>query len=318
MEQELSDFLSSIFPPGRFEELPQGDWPFALQKDYRFFLYHGARKVMMALALNYRTASEVLMATEIYAKLARPEPLVFLLQSLGESDQVLLRERHVPFLSLEGEVFIPFFDLYRSSPKRRAPQPYDLQSQALAAFYLFAPVGFYPIKAIQTKILLQPSLCSEANRTLFGLGLLRKQGLATAAQYARIHDRAAFLERLYPLLLSPLKATYYTYDPLPQGKIQGAEASLGHYSDLLPQCPGIALSKKEFKALQGIRLYSERERLPGQAYQRIDVFAFGPCYPLDGYLNPLEVIALYQKDPDDRVQEAVREMKERLLHGSLN
>jgi|GEM_PF-5298224 hypothetical protein len=317
MESPILSLLQASFPKAKLQETPEANLPWTLQKDYTFFLLQGERPSLIAFAKNYRNGPELLKALSAFKNLGRPEALIFGLKSLGSADKAVLLAHQVPFVSEEGEVYLPNRTTRLFARKQNAPTSYNVFAQSLAEFYFFAPEGFYGIKAIQTNIPLEPSLLSLANRTLYNLGLLEKRGNATAAQYARIADRSAYLDRLYPLLVSPIKQSFFTLDPLPQDLGVGSEGSLAFYSDVLPQYQDFALSKKAFRKLASLTWLEESLLLPMESYQKVDVFLAGPYLLHDGHLNPLDVIAIYQKDPDERVQLALNQMKEKLRDGTF-
>jgi hypothetical protein len=318
METSISHFISDVFPQMRVLEMPASQMPLLLEKEFVFSTSKNPDSFLFAEAKRYLSAGEILRFFNLIRQAIKPSKiLVFLLKTLSSHDKALLLDSHIPFLSADGEVYIPFHEVRLQSLSRRPPLSYDLVAQNLALAYFALPYGFYDLKALAAYLPFQPSRISEANRCLFSLGLLEKEGKETRVKYARVKDKSTYLSSLMPLLISPLYGRFYMEKSPNQNRIRNSEESLGFYTDILPQEQGFCLDKKEFKQASPSFYLKPRERLPHVDYDEVDVFVYRPLFPVQSHLNPLDVLAVYKEDPDERVQTALSHIIEDLIHDRI-
>lgn len=312
METKHSALLKVAFPEGYSLSKATLKAPVGVTQKFGLYELKGSETFLLAEAKTHLSSGEILLCLEALLRLGHKEPILFELRTLSSAEKKALLERNIPFVTREGEAFIPFHLLKVDHLKREKPHHYDLIAQALAEFYFFHPYGYYGIKAIQKELPFSPCSISEGNRTLFGLGLLEKEGNATQARYARLKDEKAYEKLLFPLLKSPLLFKRYCLRGKPLSAIPNAEEALAHYTDLYPGETGYALSRKAFRKLSPSAFIFGEDKLPHTAYDEIDVFAYGPFFLEKGYLNLLDVFAIYQNDPDKRLLKALNHLKKHL------
>jgi hypothetical protein len=312
MDTRHSSLLKLAFPEGYSLNKASLKAPIGVNQKFVLYELKGSETFLFAEAKTHLSSGEILLALEALLRLGHKEPILFELRSLSSADKAILLERNIPFVTLDGEAYVPFHLLKVDRLKHERPRRYDLIAQALAEFYFFHPYGFYGIADVQKELPFSPCSISEANRTLYGLGLLEKEGSATKTRYARLHDEKAFNKLLFPLLRNPLLMKRYCLHGKPLSDIPNAEEALAHYTDLYPGENGYALSKKAFRKLSPNHFIAAEDKLPHTPYDEVDVFAYGPFFLEKGYLNLLDLFAIYGNDPDKRLQKALNHLKKHL------
>jgi len=264
---------------------------------------------------TYRLAQELtsLPLADLYGALKRlhaafPKQRILLLSPyLSLSDKRALRTLQQAYIAGDGEIAIP--QGYHQPEEWPAyPLRWTLATQALYLFYYAKKPQAYPLSALSQSLGLSKVNALLQCRVLYGLGLLEETGITTSSRFSRIPSLARYIEQGYSYLMNPIVATIFIKQGSFDRAVKGKEESLEHYTALAGQGRGYCLNEQA----QGSWAKEDLGFRQDEDDLEISLFAHGPYFEVEGYLHPLEVLAIYKNDPDIRVQAAIQKLKEDL------
>jgi hypothetical protein len=309
MDSVMAHLISLCFPKEKLTPFPLTKGSLLLQSSFVGYSLGENWTLFVAKArLDWPSLYPLLGSL----KALTPKPYVLYLDDLPRAGKETLMGLSQAFILRDGEIFIPNFKANVDLSKKEIPLKWTLASQAVYSFYLLAPYRFYSLGELQRVLGLSRANIGLQNQVLLGLGLLEQSGLHTGAKWARISDKRSYLEAGLSRLLDPRVQTLYLPKGTLKGTGQGVEASLSHWTNLNCGSEGYCLNEKDPRITSEILRMDQGAKLLDST-EVISLFAHGPYFMKEGYLNPFDVFACYHEDPDERVQAELAQLKEQIL-----
>lgn len=306
----MNRLLELAFPNPELTEclpshlLPEDSANFAF-----YTLAHGSTSYVVASPLTYRSLAELYGALRRLHAACPKQAILLLSPYLSLADKRALRALQQGYIAGDGEIAIPHA-YHQAQEWPTYPLKWTLATQAVYLFYYANKPQAYPLSLLSQSLGLSKVNVLLQCRVLYGLGLLQETGIATSARFSRIPSLLRYIDQGYPQLLNPIVATYFLAQGNWANALKGKEESLEHYTALAGQGRGFCLNEEA----KGSWIKKDLGFRMSETDFEISLFAHGPYFGQAGYLHPLDVLAIYKNDPDIRVQDEIKKLKETLKH----
>lgn len=228
-----------------------------------------------------------------------------------------LMESKIAFITPAGFIFIPGSLLYGPlpSPIRKEPLLWHDSYIPVAQYFLLNPSAKVNSLTLRSQIpFYSRSLLIKALALLEQLRFLKKEGAVRKSAYSLANSLGDSYALIKDRLINPIVGSYYVEKSqasvLPN-EVYSSESALSHYTDLVPQCEAYLLSRKDYRENRSLFVGAD-ERKFKEEYLRFDILAYTPLLERSEssfFLNPLDVIAIYQDDKDPRIEEEIDRLK---------
>lgn len=201
---------------------------------------------------------------------------------------------------------------------------YSKTTQMLVNFYLSNPIKEYSVRHIAELLDFSYSSVSRANRFLYQIGALIKQGFSNVDGYI-LKSKKELLDRVKPYLINPIRSSYtFIANQRVLNKVfylKSGEDALAHYTNLekMTYRNEIAVDSSDLQLL--FNALKENMNFIGSENKFYVFHEF--IYPIkrfqnNGYISLFDtyIIALkkYQKSNDPRIVAALKQMERELTH----
>lgn len=236
------------------------------------------------------------------------EPIVFLLPPMPTYLRNRLVSRGVFFIINGKYAFLPFLYANRKISERTVTERLTPAAQYILLWQLqVGDAEGMSVKELAEVLPLSYLSISRAVTVLEDLGLCTSERNGKTKRLHFPNHGKNLWEQAQPFLLSPIKEVFYCDRLTGDGLIGGVNA-LAHYTHLNPE-------EQKTIVLDAERMKTARfdGRNPIEGEYRVEIWKYSPI-DNDGYVDSLSLALSLKDDNDERVQNEIEQMIEKLWY----
>lgn len=244
-------------------------------------------------------------------------PVVFVASTLASYERKRLVQQKIPFVIPGNQLYLPdlgidFREYFRQSPSAVTALTPATQAVLIAALLRKKWQDEWQPAEVVAKLGYTAMTLSRAVRELTAAGLATTHQEGRTKKLRMKYPPAQTWEEAKPYLRSPVKRSVWVSGAaraqLPQLRLAGLSALAFHSMLTEPRQATYALSTAQWMAAQqaGVEMVSDQHPEASQW----QIWSYVPALlPEDKTVDPLSLTLSLQEDPDERVQQALDELK---------
>lgn len=309
--------LTNIFGlPIKYEDWNrQNILPLYLVASYKFLnAYIAKQRCIMLVPLDGLDTLPALKKQITKIKAVDDVPVVLNLKSISIYRRNSLIEHQIPFVT-EKQAYLPFLGALLTNENEkeelRQVEKFVFSTQQLFLLYLYRnEKQLYVSEATRTLPFSAMTLSRAAKQLeASGLFFVTKDGVNKVIESS--YDRSELFEKGLHYLSSPVRRFgYIDRDQITKDMVLAGESALAAHTMLNPnKIETYAVSEKNFD-----KSALKQELVDPKKQVKLEVWAYDPKqFVKDGIADSLSVVLSFLESRDERIEEAVEQLKERTL-----
>lgn len=239
-------------------------------------------------------------------------PVVFMFPSISPYRRKSFIENRISFIT-DRQAFLPFLGTYlmNEASWNMNLEHFTFSTQEVFLYYLYQNQERLYVSEIGKQLSLSAMTLTRAVRQLEATGLFEafKDGVRKWIQAKE--DRYTLFKKVKPYLLSPVRCSgYIDKTEITEELVIAGETALAEKSMMNPsKCLTYAVQKNKFDKNK-----LEKELIDPNTQVRLELWAYDPMlFSDDSMADILSVILSLKYTKDERIEQAIVEVEERLL-----
>ena len=310
----------------------QENFPAYLNNNYSFYEGKIWDKTLLLAFLNDRTDKTTPAALKKQwenLKVLQPHLVLLALKEVPPYERNRLMRLGIPFVATNKQLFLPplgidIEEYWAATAKKKPQTQLGIVAQEILLGALYNPEGFATQRAhgLANRMELSKMHLTRALRELEHYECIRIEKRGRENHLVLADNRAVIWKRIFPALQSPVKERRYfignTDIKRQYGfRISGEQALAEKTLLMEPDHQVLAYYVKDWKALQlKLRLKEIPRAEPGCI--EIELWRYQPTSDVinwsgdNYYVDPLSLIICFRDEEDERIQQAVEELKDEI------
>lgn len=238
-------------------------------------------------------------------------PVLIELETISKYRRDALIKAGIPFVVPGKQLYLPFLGAVlneRCDPDVVSTEKLLPSAQAIFFYYLYSKQDRIYISNAVKDLRYSAMSVSRASRQLVQTGLFEECKEGVQKLLIARYSRQEMFRQMHPKLIDPVKRRVYVdLDKISGQLLFSGHSAMAHYSMLnapLPVCYAVDVSTK----LDGAAMLADAEH---QA--QVEIWKYDPAVlSKDNVVDPLSLIMSLQENPDERTEEAIEELLEKL------
>lgn len=303
-------------------ELNLCNLPFYLGNEYQIFgIYIFNRRyacVFPKNVLNLKTYKIQKKKLEELLSL----PIVLCIDNLSFQQRENLTINGIEFIEPNKQIFIPSIGIIlndrQKSISNKKIERFSPQIQLCVLFFLYKFGKEHTAKEICQVTGLNGMAVSRGVAALSNLNLLSVRKSARTKYYKTRVSKVEYLSAINHFLVSPVSRKFYARETdITNNGIKAGYTALSQITSITDDSiPTYAISKGEYKLMQNQLLEYSDEVVVSHKTVRIEVWKYSPTiYVNNGCVDKLSLYLSFERDIDERTEEALNELMKEIENG---
>lgn len=243
-------------------------------------------------------------------------PAAFEFESISRTQRDSLMERNIPFISVSGQIYLPFLGIALSN---RFPHPPKIKhermmpvTQALFLYMLYQSKGGPIMKKDAAEAIgATRTSITRASEQLAAMNLISQE--KKGKEYYMTLQRTGIeaFENAKPYLINPVQRIITVADiPVFERQPLCGESALAQHTILNdPVIPARAIRKSSINPEEVTEIDIRWE--PGNKAVRLELWKYDPClFMRNGTVDPVSLAMSFENNVDERIEGAIEEFLE--------